>query len=222
MKTTNYPWESALRAKFPTPATEGIPEFYFSLDGGGRDLIIDAIRSHDVHLMIEVGSFLCGSTLQWFEASSALTIIGIDPWAANFASILERYRENPVFDPCFSRIEHRGEFIDSIRQHGPFLSAMANVRNHADRFIPVRASSPEVLQELAALSVMPDMIYFDSNKLLDDLRVARRLFPAATLCGDDWTWGADQGYPVQTAVRSYCEEFGLRYRAKRATWIIDA
>jgi hypothetical protein len=101
------------------------------------------------------------------------------------------------------------------------LSALANLRAYADRFVPVRAQSPQVLHELASLGVQPDIIYFDSNKLLDDLQVARRLFPSARLCGDDWTWGADQGYPVRATVMAFCQQHGLAIRADRATWISD-
>jgi len=74
---------------------------------------------------------------------------------------------------------------------------------------------------LAAVGVRPDLIYFDSNKVLDDLRVCRELFPAAILCGDDWTWGKDQGYPVQVAVNDFCHRYGLTVTARRATWIIS-
>jgi hypothetical protein len=221
MTTSKYDWEASIKVRYPTPSTAGIQSFCFSLDGGGRDLVTDAIRDNGIQLMIEIGSFLCGSTLQWMEASDDLTVIGVDPWRADFASFLDRYRDNKVFDSCFSKISDRHEFIESVRNHGPFLSAMANIRKHGDRFFPVRAESPAVLYELAALSVKPEMIYFDSNKLLNDLTIARGLFPRARLCGDDWSWGAGQGYPVQTAVRSFCEEFGLHVRAKRATWIID-
>lgn len=217
----HYHWEPTLRARCPLPDTAGIQPYYFSLDGGGRELVVQSIRSQPVQLMVEIGSFLCGSTIQWLAASDDIQVIGVDPWDANFAAILERYKDNKVFDPCFAKIPDREEFIASVRQHGPYTSAMANVNRYRERFIPVRARSPQVLSELADLGVSPDMIYFDSNKLLDDLQVAMSLFPGTTLCGDDWTWGADIGFPVQTAVKAFCAEHRLTYRAARATWIID-
>lgn len=217
----SYEWEAGLLAKYPRPDTGAIRSYYFSLDGGGRDLVTEEIIRKNVSLMVEIGSFLCGSTLQWLACKDDLKVIGVDPWAGDFAAALDKYKVNPVFNPCFSKIDDRDDFIASVRLHGPYLSAVANVAEHADRFYPVRALSPAVLSELAAMNVVPQMIYFDSNKILDDLRVARRLFPEAILCGDDWSWGAEQGYPVQVAVKAYCEEFGDAYRAKRATWVID-
>lgn len=214
-------WEAALRARYPLPDITGIEPYYFSLDGGGRELVTDAIRTRGVRVMVEIGSFLCGSTIQWLDSDPALKVIGIDPWSANFAVILERYKDNKLFNSCFGKITDRDAFIDSVRRHGPYASAMANVSSYGDRFVPVRAQSPQVLTELADLGVAPDMIYFDSNKLMDDLQIARQLFPSACLCGDDWTWGGDQGFPVQTAVKAFCADQRLSYRAARATWIID-
>jgi hypothetical protein len=214
-------WETALRARHPATSTEGVRSYYFSLDGGGRELVTSLIREREVDLMIEIGSFLCGSSIQWLRARSSLKVIGVDPWSANFAQILERYQGNPAFDPCFSAIADRGEFIDSVRTHGPYASALANVRDFADRFVPVRALSPQVLDEIASLGADPQLIYFDSNKLLDDLHVAHRLFPRAILAGDDWTWGAEQGYPVRTAVGEFCRQTGMRVKSVRATWALE-
>jgi hypothetical protein len=216
------PWETEVRRRFPAPDTTGVPSFYFSLDGGGRGLVIDLLRDREVDLMVEVGSFLCGSTLQWLESRPTLKVIAVDPWSADFAAILDRYRDNPVFAPCFSKIEDRGAFIESVRRHGPFVSALANVRAHADRVVPVRAPSPQVLPALVEAGVRPQLIYFDSNKVLDDLTVAFELFPDALLCGDDWTWGAAQGFPVQTAVNEFCRRHGHRVRALRQTWVLEA
>jgi hypothetical protein len=215
------PWIETLRSRYPTPDVSDVDAYYFSLDGGGRDLVADVLRSLGSATMVEIGCFLCGSTIQWLEAAPQLTVVGVDPWTANFAAILERYRNNPTFDSCFAKVPDRDAFIDSVRRHGPFKSALANVAAYGERFVPVRAESPRILTELSELGAAPDIIYFDSNKLLDDLEVAHRLFPQARLCGDDWTWGAEQGYPVRAAVRSFCEAHGARFEARRATWMIE-
>jgi len=214
-------WEENLRKRYPEPETDGIDSFYFSLDGGGREIVIDVLRGRTINVMLEIGCFLCGSTIQWLEARQELKVVGIDPWQANFASILERYSNDPVFSPCFEKIVDKNRFIESVRAHGPFASAVANTRRYRDRFFPVRASSPTVLHELVSLGLKPQLIYFDSNKLMDDLNVCNDLFPDAILCGDDWTWGANQGFPVQMAVKRFCQQQGASVTSKRATWIID-
>lgn len=213
-------WRDEIRRNFPIPDVEGVKDYYFSLDGGGRNIITDALRENDVKVMLEIGSFLCGSTIQWLDSKHDLIVVGVDPWSANFSDILDRYAVNPVFDPCFSRISDRREFVDSVRRHGGEVSALANVRRYGDRFFPVKAESPGVLPTLADFGLRPDLVYFDSNKVLDDLNICRELFPNAILCGDDWTWGADQGYPVRIAVGQFCEQHNLKVHAERATWMI--
>jgi hypothetical protein len=210
-----------LRKRYPFPNIEGVQSFYFSLDAGGRDLVIDLIKEKKLDLMIEIGCFLCGSTIQWLESRETLTVIGVDPWKADFAAILKRYDGNPVFEPCFAKIDDRQAFIKSVQEHGSYISALANVKKYNDRFIPVKAYSPQVLYELYDMDIRPQLIYFDSNKVLDELNVCRELFPDAILCGDDWTWGADQGFPVQKAVNDFCQRHRLSVTVKRATWMIQ-
>ena len=210
-----------LKNKYPFPNNlNEIEPFNFSLDGGGRDIILDAIKQQKVNIMLEVGCFLCGSTIQWLESTEDLTVIGIDPWKGKFASTLEKYDGNPVFNACFKKIKDRKAFIKSVRENGPYISALANVQKYKDRFIPVKGYSPQVLYETRSIGVEPQLIYLDSNKELHDLDVCLELFPDAILSGDDWSWGANQGFPVQKAVKEFCQKHGFSFTAKRATWII--
>lgn len=215
-------WELELRHRYPMPDVSKVKEYYFSLDGGGRELIVEELEKKSVELMIEIGCFLCGSTQDWLQTTDSLKVIGIDHWELDAASILESYDDNPVFEPCFKKITDRAEFIGSVKSNGPFLSAMANIKKYSSRFYPVREFSPEALYVLHELGVNPDLIYIDSDKVLDDLDVCRELFPQAILCGDDWTWGADEGFPVQRAVTDFCKRAHVNVRVNRATWVIYA
>src|SRR5271165_1201220 len=66
-----------------------IEPFFLALDGnghGGREIVLDIIREKNISLMVEVGCFLCGSTLQWLRAADKLTVIGVDPWDGSWAA----------------------------------------------------------------------------------------------------------------------------------------
>ena len=144
----------------------------------------------------------------------------INSWEDDFASILEYYRSNPVFKNCFIKIKDIQAFIQSVRQHGPFTSALANVKQYRDRFIPAKGHSPQVLYELHDLGVRPELIYFDSNKTLDYIDVCWQLFPNAILSGDDWTWELSADFPVQKKVNDFCQRHGFSVTVKQATWIL--
>lgn len=218
--TSEFGWEPELRKRYLIPDVSEVKEYYFSLDGGGRELIIEEIKRNSVDLMIEIGCFLCGSTKDWLEANHCLKVIGIDHWKLDAAEILLGYAGNPVFEPCFNNIADRDEFIWSVRSNGCFLSAMANIKKYSGRFYPVKESSPEALFVLHELGVKPDLIYIDSDKVLNDLDVCKALFPNSILCGDDWTWGAEKGFPVQKAVNAFCKRTRAQVTVKRATWVI--
>ena len=84
-KIARMDWESRLRELYPAPNIDGIKSWYFALDGGGRDLIVDVIQAQRPEIMLEIGCYLCGSTRQWLDADPDLKVIGVDPWDGPFA-----------------------------------------------------------------------------------------------------------------------------------------
>jgi hypothetical protein len=205
-----------------------IEPFYLPLDGGGRggrEIIFEVIKERDVDLMVEIGCFLCGSTLQWLRASDKLTVIGADPWDSNWAA----YIENMAIDPMRARTvyhlkdEQIATIVHNIRRYGNFCVAMNNVRLYKDRFIPVRRRSPEVLTYLHERGIEPKLIYIDADKKREDLDVARKLFPNAVICGDDWLWPDETGKMVmQEHVKDFAREYGYEVRSARQTWLLLA
>ena len=131
-----------LKKVFSFPNVNEVDSFYFALDGGGRDLVINTIHKNAVKLMFSLSVFLGGSAIQWLESTDYLTVIGVDPWNSDFASVLENYDSRPAFQSCFKAIKDRKAFIQSVRQHGAYLSATANLKKYKDRFIPVQSYSP--------------------------------------------------------------------------------
>lgn len=212
----------ALRRDNPWPERLHAEPFYLSLDGGGRHLVTSAIREHDVTLMIEVGSFLCGSTLQWLDASTDLTVIGVDPWDGNWGPYVRGMTDPAGLGRLATAldVEHLGELIEA---HGNYAVALNNVRAYGDRFIPVRRFSPEALHYLHSRGVEPGLVYIDAFKEVDDLAAANQLFPNAVLCGDDWSWRDESGsLRMQDHVTNFATERGLEVQAIGATWILTS
>jgi hypothetical protein len=173
--------------------------------------------------MIEVGCFLCGSTLQWLRASETLTIIGVDPWDGNWAPYIEILAKDPVRAGNVKHLsdEQREAIIASLRKYGNFCVAMNNVRSYKSRFYPVRRRSPEAFTYLQARGIVPELIYIDAGKHREDLDRAHELFPKAILCGDDWLWPDETGaLRMQLHVKAFAEEHAFEIRAVRQTWLL--
>jgi len=205
-----------------------IEPFYLPLDGGGRggrEIILDIIKERDIDLMVEIGCFLCGSTLQWLRAFEKLTVIGADPWDSNWAAYLENMAQDPLRARTVYHLkdEQIAPIVHNIRRFGNFCVAMNNVRLYKDRFIPVRRRSPEALTYLHERGIEPKLIYIDADKKREDLDVARHLFPNAIICGDDWLWPDETGKMVmQEHVKDFAREHGYEVRSARQTWLLLA
>ncbi|MFN3214185.1 MAG: hypothetical protein ACE37M_13860 [Henriciella sp.] len=203
------------------PNIEGIAPYRYTLDGGGRHAVQQLIDENNAKLLLEVGVYLGGSCYEWLGHSDELHVIGVDTWsdAYNARADLTRYRE--INTSCFRYIDDIDAFIESTVEHGFYASALANLSVFGDRFHPYRGHAPEALFEIRDLGVEPDIIYIDSAKDRINLNAAYECFPNAKLCGDDWTWGASLGHPMQEAVNGFAEENGFKVRASGATWVLD-
>lgn len=201
--------------------------FFLPLDGGGRggrEIIIEVIKEKQIELMIEVGCFLCGSTLQWLRTSEKLTVIGIDPWDGNWAAYIEQMALDPVRSRSVWHLsdEEIARIVHNLRRFGNFCVALNNVRLYKERFVPVRRRSPEALQYLRERGMEPQLIYIDAGKHREDLDEAHRLFPGAVLCGDDWLWPDERGvFRMQDHVKAFAAEHGFEIRSARQTWLLD-
>jgi hypothetical protein len=209
-----------LKSIYDFPQVDALTTYVMEVDGGGRELVEEIIRSKVDPIMIEIGCFLCGSSRRWLNASPTLSLLGVDPWDDEIIKVVERYRFLDWAKPILARTGNVEKMIADLKTHGAYLSACANVKEYASRFTPIRGRSPEILYDLAKHGIDPDIIYIDALKLEEDLHVANNLFPQAILCGDDWTWGKDQGYPMRTAVMNFVSKYGFSVKAEKATWVI--
>lgn len=203
-----------------------IEPFFLALDGngrGGREIVIDVIREKNISLMVEIGCFLCGSTLQWLRASDELTVIGVDPWDGNWAAYIERMALDPVRSRNLWHLndEQIKTIVAVLRRQGNFGVAMNNVRLYKPRFYPVRRKSPEALLYLYRRGIVPELIFIDAGKSSDDLEAAFKLFPNAILSGDDWLWPDETGVlRMQEHVKAFAATHGFEIRSARQTWLL--
>jgi hypothetical protein len=199
-----------LKATYPWPQKR--PDFrpeHWLLDGGGKDLILSRIGRGATFLILEIGSFLGSSIKIWLNASPNVYVIAIDPWEG------EWWIE-------YAKTHGRHQLAEQFSwNNGPYLTFLSSLWDYQDRLFPVQGKSPDKLYELENLGIIPDLIYFDSDKTGVDIEIAHQLFPDALLTGDDWTWGIEQGYPIRVPVNEFCRNNGYKVIAKKATFILS-
>ena len=155
--------------RFPFPPLPAGETFLPPEPPNGRDLIEDLIRERQLSVLLEIGSFLGGSTLRWLRASPDLVVVAVDPWQDGW-----RATTSPVAGYPDQR--------DGLNaSNGLFEMFLRNVLPFAERVVPVRAASPMVLDELARLGLRPDLVFIDAAKLTGDLVTASELWPEAIL-----------------------------------------
>ena len=213
---------SKLRQAQPAPDTTGIKPYRFALDGGGKHIVTQRFNADKPTLLLEVGVFLGGSCINWLEATPDVTVIGVDPWSDSYDVVasLRRYWDSGSFTRLFQHIDDFEEFVESLGVHGFYRSAVANLKQFGDRFIPYRGVAPKAFEEISALGVEPDIVYIDADKTSSLIYSAATYFPKSIICGDDWTWNEKEGFPVQKIVNEYAQLPKQRVIASGATWLL--
>ncbi|TNE61119.1 MAG: hypothetical protein EP335_16845 [Alphaproteobacteria bacterium] len=210
-----------LRMQHPWPNIEGVRAWDFTLGGGGRELVDAIIRADRPKVMLEIGCFLCASAKRWLGLDDDLVVVGLDPWDDGLIDQCKRYVGRPGLSRAYPDLAVQQQFAADIESQGPFRTALANLRGHEDRFIPVRGLSPDALDGLKAAGLEPDLIYIDAGKKADDLEACHALWPDARLTGDDWHWNRTKGYPMRRIVTAFAEKHGFTVEAEHATWVLS-
>jgi hypothetical protein len=232
METGNFATSAAIEApaaagssvnrlakQFPWPAQRpSLRRVDWGLDAGGKKLVKDLIRKLPRDsVVLEIGSFLGGSALQWLQCSGQFTLICVDPWV--YRNSIRR----------FAIRQGQPEWV--VRQidqpDGGYLTFLNNLWEYRHRVIPMRGCSQEMLPLIAAAGVRPSLIYLDADKTGREIEPCHALFPEAIITGDDWWFGVDrwrrpdEGYPIRRPVRAFCRRHGRYLRTSKMTWVID-
>lgn len=212
----------ALRRSNPWPdisELDGRPSYEWSLDGGGRHLIVDLIRERRPKVFLEVGVFVGGSALQWLRNSpNGMTLIAAEPWGQSAeywveAMVLERPSWIPDFEPVLA-------LQAALKEWGIYKVALHNLRDFRDRVIPLRMPAATLYGYLREF-IEPDIIYLDATKERQEYVLAHETFPRSILCGDDWEWRDDEGeVGVRPLVYEVAESRNCDVVVEQATWVL--
>ena len=200
----------------------------FGMDGGGRDLVdseIEKIISKKGSCTIlEIGSFLGHSTVRWLNFDKRVSVVVSDFFKCT-SKVFRSYIDQNVdwatkqFDCCSrDEIDLILDLFDSPDGHLRLFAA--NLQPFSDRIKIYKGRFEDNANEIQNNESI-DMVYLDADKSDELLNFVYSRFSSAKLCGDDWNWGPNKGFPMQKAIKSFADSNRFLYRANKATWVID-
>lgn len=205
-----------LRARYPWPEIVAAAPYLVDLDGGGRFLIDRLITHRGLTTILEIGSFLGGSTQRWLTRRPEVEVVAVDPWPDGTAGDFVASEE-----PWFDWPRPPADVVCALNaRDGLYHTFLANLAPYRDRVVPVRGRSEDQMERLAALGLEPDLVYLDADKKLVDLETCFRLWPRARLTGDDYAWNAAAGYPMRQLVDSFAGRHGFAVAHLLQTWVL--
>jgi len=168
-------------------------------------------------IICELGVEFGGSTRYFLQTYPDSLIISMDPWVIG-QKLAPHWKK---LEPFLAQGD--GSFFDIFR------SFNWEARN---RIVPMRYYSQVGLVKLLEAGVKPDLIYLDGDHryhgVYADLVLAHFLFPDAVVIGDDWLLNPDTkhtqfkgiNFPVQKAVKDFCEHYKFELSSNINSWII--
>jgi hypothetical protein len=204
--------------------------FDWCLGGRGQELIKQIIIEQNVAIMIEIGVSFGGSAKEWLETSPDLLLIGIDPFP-NMADYFAKKSDSYKNRIDYKNLDYQSLLNQLKREDGTYLSALSNLWNYRERFIPLRGTSPDKLYDIYEIGLTPDLIYIDSNCKLDELELCQELFPESIIAGYNWNWRLGKAhaasarapgeYPVRQPLNKFASHYGYEIVTSKSTWVLQ-
>lgn len=213
------------KLKFPDDATLGkVYPFLFGMEGGGKHLIDHEIRKKIMAngrcKILEVGLFLGSSAFHWLDTHKEVELIGVDLFARN-ESVFEYYLNENIGWAVSQLARTDAEaFLRSYKEHGQELIFFKNLECFKDRISIYRGNFNKIIDEIKADHPDVDIVFLDADKRREMIDLAHRCYPDALISGDDWSWGESQGFPMQLAVKAFCNDNHMEWESVAATWKI--
>ena len=182
---------------WPSQKPEVSPNGYNWFGGDNAHILSQIIRDRKPKYILEMGSWNgSGSTRFILDAASEAHVVCIDHWSTD---------ENDYVQKEFNIHEVR-KIWNHIRIL--FETFLVNTWEYQDRLTPVRAKTVDGLQLLGKMNMPFDVIYIDAHhdyeSVLHDISVSHKLWPDATIVGDDYTWPG-----VRQAAHEFADENNL-------------
>lgn len=156
--------------------------------GAGTEIMLTRSLSPSTRLVVELGAWLGLSTRFIADAAPAATVISVDHWQGS---------------PEHHSEERYAKLLPRL-----FETFQARCWDYRERIVPLRTTTLDGLQQVAAHGLKPDFIYVDAEHTFEavtaELHLARQLFPEAALGGDDYDWKE-----VRQAVDAFAHKNGM-------------
>lgn len=165
---------------------------------------LGSLLNNDMRLIVELGSWLGGSTRFILDHAPHAMVIAIDHWQGS----------------AEHQDKHKAK-LSSLYQ--TFLS---NCWTYRSRLIPMKTTTLQGLEELFVLGLKPDLVYIDASHnydaVMQDLEKIYTCFLKTIICGDDWCWNNLKGdsLPVRRAVIDFSKQHNLKIISDREFWLI--
>ena len=172
-----FPWPKAPPSE--KPCKDGV------WLGPGNRRLLDASLNQDTRLVLDLGNWNALTTRHIAKSAPRATIISVD---------------HPPLGTSDGDHPHWKSMVG-----GAHSLWIANAWDLRERIVPVRATTTEGLRLVKQAGIQPELIHFDPDHSRDEfqeaIELARRLFPRATLLGDDWLWSRARAKILEVAAR---------------------
>ncbi len=163
-----------------------------------RRMLGQSVHS-ETSLILELGSWLGLSSRFLLDQAPNAALIAIDHWRGS-----AEHRNKPDLAPLLPVL---------------YETFLANCWRYRERLVALRAGTLAGMQRVAEVQLKPDLMYIDADHQYEsvkaDLETARKLFPEATIVGDDWNWEG-----VRRAVDSLARSEGWHLEVDETAWRI--
>jgi predicted O-methyltransferase YrrM len=165
-------------------------------------ILHQAISERNPKYILEMGSWNgSGSTRYILQNAPNAHLVCIDHWSNN--------ENDYVQEECgIEEIRKLWYQIEIL-----FETFLVNTWEYQDRLTPFKAKTIDGLEQLGKMNIPFDIIYIDAHhdyeSVLYDIETSHKLWPNATIVGDDYTWAG-----VKQAAHEFAEKNNIEIVVK--------